>query len=89
MTKDEEAAKRLADFESQYCSECNTREKWLFKMEVASRLKDVSKLTHFITQYVDFIGHKQCCYVDVERWLPCLQGHAGMVRDEEIMNRMY
>ena len=56
MCNEDEISKHLIEFENQYCNECTTREKWLYKMEIASRMKDFSKLTHLITQYVDFIG---------------------------------
>lgn len=76
---DDERSKHLIEFENQYCKECTTREQWLYRMEVASRMKDFSKLTQLITQYVNFIGHKQCCYVDIERWLPFLQDQASIL----------
>ena len=79
MCNEDEISKHLIEFENQYCKECTTREQWLYRMEVASRMKDFSKLTQLITQYVNFIGHKQCCYVDVERWLPFLQDQTSIL----------
>ena len=76
---DDEKSKHLIEVENQYCKECTTREQWLYRMEVASRMKDFSKLTQLITQYVNFIGHKQCCYVDVGRWVPFLQDQTSIL----------
>lgn len=77
MCLPEVAIKRLVSFEEKYCENCSTREKWLYRMEVASRAQKIPELVELVMGYCNFIGHKQCCYVDLERWLPLLKEYKG------------
>ena len=73
----EDPCARLESFKEKYCQECTTREKWLFQLEVASRFKK-DELVTLIKGYISYIGHKPCCFVDLERWLPAIKEKAGI-----------
>lgn len=75
----DDALSNLTAFETKYCETCETREKWLYKLELASRKGDKKVLVDLITHYIDYIGHKQCCYPDLERWLPMIREDTGRI----------
>lgn len=75
--------KRLTTFEASFSGDCSKREQWFLKMEIASRGEKKQELVELIKGYCTYIGHKQCCAVDLERWLPAVQGYAGMSELEE------
>lgn len=79
MIDHDDALSNLTAFEAKYCETRETREKWLYKLELASRKGDKNVLVDLITHYIDYIGHKQCCYPDLERWLPMIREDTGRI----------
>lgn len=77
----EEALKRLVAFKDQFCGDLSKREQWFVQFEAASRSSDKTELVDCIKKYCSFIGHKQCCYADLERWLPLVKEDEGTFRE--------
>ena len=75
-----EALDRIRNFQDNFCQSANIREKWLFILEATSHAVECgekkTKLAQTIIEYVKSLGHKMCCYCDLERWLP-------VVKDDE------
>lgn len=82
-----EALERLETFVKQMEGEKETRELWLLRLEVMARRvakgrAEKRDLAALMVRYVKYIGHKPCCYCDLERWLETLKGDEGTVRRE-------
>lgn len=80
----QEALERVDHFQHLFCQTPMTREKWLFILEATAHEircgKSVkSTLAQTIIDYVNYIGHKQCCYCDLERWLDDVKGDADSI----------
>ena len=74
----DEALPRLEQFVAQTADQKATRELWLLRLEVCARAvqagrKEKAALAQLVREYVAFIGHKPCCYSDLERWLDLLR----------------
>lgn len=80
----EDALPRMEGFVATLGDAKETRELWLLRLEVCARAVQMGKkeretLAQMMRRYVQFIGHKPCCYSDLERWLDLLQGDEGRV----------
>ena len=85
MLPQDEALSKVDQFCQEFCQDCNTREKWHFRLEVATKKVIAGQvprtsLATLICNYITYIGHKACCFSDLERWLPMVKGDAESIQ---------